>query len=92
MPAVTLLLQIGMGIIWDVDSPEAERNKYFVVLEALLWDMGVCGFLQPIAAVFVSCVICPIFSMVVVTGQCLGIGLRKMNYASLNIISEFSFF
>lgn len=69
MPVVTLLLQIGMGLFYDLDSPVAERNKYLVVLEALVWDIGVRGFLQPIAAIFVSCVVCPISSLIVTTGN-----------------------
>ncbi|KAF6199352.1 hypothetical protein GE061_007378 [Apolygus lucorum] len=67
MPAVTLLLQVGMGVFWDLDSPVAERNKYLVVLEAFLWDIGVRGLLQPVAAVFVSCVICPLLALFVMT-------------------------
>ncbi|BET01876.1 Hypothetical protein NTJ_14694 [Nesidiocoris tenuis] len=71
MPVVTLLLQIGMGLFYDLDSPVAERNKYLVVLEALVWDIGVRGFLQPIAAIFVSCVVCPISSLIVTTAALL---------------------
>uniref|UniRef100_T1H7N8 Uncharacterized protein n=1 Tax=Rhodnius prolixus TaxID=13249 RepID=T1H7N8_RHOPR len=67
MPAITLGLQIGMGLIWDIDSPVQERNKYIIILEALIWDIIIQGLLQPVAAVFISCAVCPLLSLIIIT-------------------------
>lgn len=67
MPTVTLALQIAMGLIWDIDSPVTERNKYFVIAEALIWDVLIQGLIQPLVALFVAFVVCPVFSLIVLT-------------------------
>ncbi|KAL1116016.1 hypothetical protein AAG570_005511 [Ranatra chinensis] len=67
MPVVTLLLHIAMGLFWDLDSPMAERNKYLVILEAAVWDILIQGLLQPIAAIVVTLIICPLLSFLIVT-------------------------
>nr|XP_024217346.1 uncharacterized protein LOC106677266 isoform X2 [Halyomorpha halys] len=67
MPSVTLGLQIALGLIWDIDSPDTERNRYLVIAEALLWDIAIKGMLQPFAALMVAFVICPAFSLIILT-------------------------
>ncbi|KAK9508814.1 hypothetical protein O3M35_006279 [Rhynocoris fuscipes] len=67
MPAITLGLQIGMGLIWDIDSPVHEKNKYFIILEALIWDIIIQGLLQPVAAILIACAVCPILSVIIIT-------------------------
>ncbi|XP_071579554.1 uncharacterized protein [Temnothorax nylanderi] len=67
MPLVTLTLHAFMALIMDLDSPEPSRNRYFVVMEALVWNIGVQGCLQPIAALFVALALCPVISFVILT-------------------------
>ncbi|XP_043281762.1 uncharacterized protein [Venturia canescens] len=67
MPIVTMMLHAFMALVMDLDSPESSRNRYLVVMEALVWNIGVQGCLQPIAAVIVAVVFCPIIAFLVVT-------------------------
>lgn len=69
MPLVTLMLHAFMALIMDLDSPEPSRNRYFVVVEALLWNIGIQGCLQPIAALLVAFVLCPVISFVILTSK-----------------------
>lgn len=65
IPIITILLHLYMMLIYDLDSPNDDRNKYCVFFEALGWDLLFQGILQPIAATFVAIIICPIISFVV---------------------------
>ncbi|XP_043500875.1 uncharacterized protein LOC122523280 isoform X1 [Polistes fuscatus] len=67
MPLITLTLHAFMALIMDLDSPEPSRNRYLVVMEALVWNIGIQGCLQPIAALIVALVVCPIISFVILT-------------------------
>ncbi|XP_011298454.1 uncharacterized protein [Fopius arisanus] len=67
MPLVTLTLHAFMALVIDLDSPEASRNRYFVVLEALIWNIGIQGCIQPLAALVVALCICPIISFFIMT-------------------------
>lgn len=68
MPLITLALHAFMALIMDLDSPEPSRNRYFVIMEALVWNIGIQGCLQPIAALIVALILCPIISFVILTG------------------------
>ena len=69
MPLVTLTLQIGMALIWDLDAPVPTNNRYVVIIQALAWDIMVRGLVQPVAALFVALIVCPLMSFTVSTGQ-----------------------
>lgn len=69
MPCLTLVVQLSNAIIYDLDSPEATRNRFFVIFQALLWNIGFLGCLQPLAALFVAIVVCPIISLFILTGE-----------------------
>jgi hypothetical protein len=69
MPIVTLTLHAFMALIMDLDSPEKSRNRYLVIMEALIWNIAIQGCIQPIAALFVSAFICPLISFVILTGK-----------------------
>jgi hypothetical protein len=69
MPVVTLGLHLFMALIYDLDSPDPSRNRYLVILEAILWNIGIQGCVQPVAALFVAFVVCPVISLVVLTGE-----------------------
>lgn len=66
---VTLALHAFMALAIDLDSPESSRNRYLVVLEALFWNIGVQGCLQPIAALSVAAIVCPVVSFTILTGE-----------------------
>lgn len=76
MPLVTLALHVFMALVMDLDSPEPSRNRYLVVMEALVWNIGIQGCLQPVAALFVALVLCPIISFVILTSELNTISLR----------------
>ncbi|XP_076160275.1 uncharacterized protein LOC143143176 isoform X2 [Ptiloglossa arizonensis] len=67
MPLITLTLHAFMALIMDLDSPESSRNRYLVIMEALIWNIGVQGCLQPIAALIVALLLCPIISFLILT-------------------------
>lgn len=69
MPILTMCVQITNGVIYDLDSPEQRRNRYFTLFEALLWNIGIQGLLQPIAALFVAAIICPLVSVIILAGN-----------------------
>lgn len=68
MPVITLGLYAFMALIMDLDSPEPCRNRYLVIMEALVWNIGIQGCLQPIASVIVAFILCPIISFLILTG------------------------
>lgn len=67
MPVVTLILHIFMGLVYDFDSPSSQRNRYFVIFEAVIWNILLLGFVQPIVALIVAVFICPIISLFILT-------------------------
>ena len=51
--------------IYDLDSPCDERNRWFLLFEAVLWH-GLClGLIQPIFAFLVGSVACPLASLAI---------------------------
>lgn len=69
MPLVTLLLHVFNGLIYDFDSPAEWKNRYFVVIEALLWNIICQGFLQPLVACFIAFMLCPIITVILFIGN-----------------------
>ncbi|PSN34108.1 hypothetical protein C0J52_14201 [Blattella germanica] len=78
MPVVTLGLHLFMALICDLDSPDVNRNRYLVILEALVWNMGIQGCLQPVVALIVALFICPLISFTVLTVGVLRYWLRLL--------------
>ncbi|XP_017770930.1 PREDICTED: uncharacterized protein LOC108558515 isoform X2 [Nicrophorus vespilloides] len=68
MPVLTLGVQIFNGLIYDLDSPELRRNRFFVLFEAVIWNIGLQGCVQPILALLVAFIVCPIISLIILTG------------------------
>ncbi|XP_066250387.1 uncharacterized protein [Euwallacea similis] len=83
MPLLTLMVQITNGLVYDLDSPEPQRNRFFVLFEALFWNIVAQGCLQPLAALFVASVICPLIALVILTGGVARYWFRLMWDASL---------
>lgn len=66
MPFITVILHLYMMLFFDVDCPdESRRNRYCIFLEAVGWNIIAQGLLQPIAALIVASIICPIVSVIV---------------------------
>ncbi|KAG8229642.1 hypothetical protein J437_LFUL015593 [Ladona fulva] len=79
MPVVTFTLHLFMALAYDFDCPDPDhRNRYFVVLEAILWDIGVQGIMQPIAALFIACLACPLLSLFILVVGVLRFTLRLL--------------
>ncbi|RZB41661.1 uncharacterized protein BDFB_007248, partial [Asbolus verrucosus] len=68
MPVLTLAVQVTNALIYDLDSPEQKRNRFFVLFEALVWKIGLQGCVQPLAALFVAAFVCPLISLVILAG------------------------
>lgn len=69
IPCITTLLHIYMMLVYDLDSPNDERNKYCIFLEALVWDILIQGIIQPLIAVFIASIVCPAISLSVLFGK-----------------------
>lgn len=54
-----------MMFVYDLDCPDEQRNRYCIVLEAIVWNILIKGCIQPIAALFVAAILCPIAAIVV---------------------------
>ncbi|XP_044008897.1 uncharacterized protein LOC122852871 isoform X2 [Aphidius gifuensis] len=67
MPIVTLIFYCFMGLFIDFDSPEKGRNRYFIIAEALIWNIFIQGLIQPILSLIVAIIICPLISFVILT-------------------------
>ncbi|CAH0564403.1 unnamed protein product [Brassicogethes aeneus] len=78
MPFLTMTVQLTNALIYDLDSPEQKRNRYFVIFEAFIWNIGIQGCLQPLMAVFVAAFVCPLISLIILTGGFLRYWLRLL--------------
>ncbi|XP_043205633.1 uncharacterized protein LOC122372479 isoform X2 [Amphibalanus amphitrite] len=78
VPVAVLLFHLFMVCGYDLDSPAPDRNRWCVVLEALLWNIGVLGVLQPVAAVVVGGLICPLIALILLIYGWLRWGLRRL--------------
>lgn len=76
MPCVTLILHVLMMLVYDVDSPDPSRNRWFMVLEAVVWNIITQGLLQPFAALLVAIFICPLISFCILSVGVCRYGLR----------------
>ncbi|EDW81624.1 uncharacterized protein Dwil_GK12174, isoform A [Drosophila willistoni] len=60
IPVFVLLLHIYMILIYDLDAPDNTKNRYCILLEALIWNLLIQGLLQPLASVLVATLMCPL--------------------------------
>lgn len=58
-----------MMLIYDLDSPNEDRNKYCIFLEAIGYNIIIQGIFQPIFAVIVAALICPLVAASVLLGK-----------------------
>lgn len=69
MPCVTLILHVLMVSVYDVDSPDPSRNRWLMILEAVVWNLLLQGLLQPIVALVVSIIVCPFIAFCILSGK-----------------------
>lgn len=69
VPMLTLAVQVTNGLFYDLDSPKQKRNRFFVLFEAIIWNLLCLGIIQPFAAVLVASIICPLISVLVAIGK-----------------------
>ncbi len=69
VPIAAIALHIYMMLIYDLDSPEENRNRYCIFMEAIGWNIIVQGILQPILALSVAAFLCPLASVAVLIGK-----------------------
>ncbi|XP_001359353.2 uncharacterized protein [Drosophila pseudoobscura] len=65
IPVFVLLLHIYMILIYDLDAPDNTKNRYCILLEAIVWNLLIQGLLQPLAAILVATLICPLAAGIV---------------------------
>lgn len=59
-PFIAVAMHIYMMLVYDLDCPDDQRNCYCIFLEAIVWNIVIQGCLQPIAAIFVAAILCPL--------------------------------
>lgn len=69
VPCAAIILHLYMMLVYDLDSPNDDRNKYCIFLEAIGWNIFIQGFLQPILALCVAVFLCPLASVAVLMGE-----------------------
>lgn len=69
IPVFTILLHVYMILIYDLDSPDNTRNRYCILLEALIWNILIQGCIQPVAAILVASILCPLVSGLILIGK-----------------------
>uniref|UniRef100_A0A8D8Y4T6 Uncharacterized protein n=1 Tax=Cacopsylla melanoneura TaxID=428564 RepID=A0A8D8Y4T6_9HEMI len=73
VPLVTLALHLGMALVYDLDCPDPGfRNRYCVILEALLVNIFLQGLVQPVLALLIACCFCPLACIL-----CVSVGLVR---------------
>ncbi|XP_069968935.1 uncharacterized protein [Bactrocera oleae] len=65
IPIFTVLLHLYMILVYDLDCPDNLRNRYCILLEAVIWNVMIQGLLQPVAAVLVATFCCPLASTII---------------------------
>ncbi|KAK9888177.1 hypothetical protein WA026_000446 [Henosepilachna vigintioctopunctata] len=68
MPIITLFVQVMNALIYDVDSPLQNVNRFFILFEIVIIKIGIEGILQPIAALFVAVIVCPLITLIIAGG------------------------
>ncbi|CAG5051737.1 unnamed protein product [Parnassius apollo] len=67
-PPLALALHAAAAIFYDLDCPRPQDNRYLVLFQILIWQIGLMGILQPIVAFVVSVVFCPFFALILLVG------------------------
>ncbi|CAH0579011.1 unnamed protein product [Chrysodeixis includens] len=77
LPPLALGLHATNALVYDVDCPDPDKlNRWFVLLEVLIWRIGVLGIIQPLAALIVAVILCPLGALLLLVGGAMWWGLR----------------
>lgn len=60
VPVAAVILHVFMMLVYDYDSPDGASNRYCIILESLVWEILIQGMLQPLAAILVAAIVCPL--------------------------------
>ncbi|RUS83688.1 hypothetical protein EGW08_008536, partial [Elysia chlorotica] len=63
VPAMTLVAHVFFFLVWDLDCPRSGKNRLMLLFEALVWNFLLQGCLQPLAAMIVGAVVCPLTAL-----------------------------
>ncbi|KAL3877445.1 hypothetical protein ACJMK2_035151 [Sinanodonta woodiana] len=63
IPLVTLGAHLIAFVIYDFDCPDDNSNKVGILFEALVWRLLIQGCMQPLAALMVGCIGCPLAAL-----------------------------
>ncbi|XP_059139647.1 uncharacterized protein LOC131927817 [Physella acuta] len=77
VPVITLVAHLFFFLIWDVDNPGPERNRICILLEAVLWNIICQGCIQPVSALFVGALLCPLSALSIFLFGILRSGFRN---------------
>lgn len=79
VPPLALMLHIGGALVYDVDCPDPDKlNRWFVLFEVVIWRIAVLGLLQPLAALIIALVLCPLASLLLLVGGVAWWGARGL--------------
>ncbi|XP_037293768.1 uncharacterized protein LOC115441541 isoform X2 [Manduca sexta] len=68
-PPLALALHAAAALLYDIDCPDPDvHNRWFPLVDAVVWRIGVLGVLQVVIALLVALVLCPIFSLLLLAG------------------------
>ncbi|RVE45926.1 hypothetical protein evm_009399 [Chilo suppressalis] len=77
MPVLTLAVHAGNALLYDLDCPAPGLyNRWFVLFEVLIWRIAILGLLQPVVALIVAVVLCPLCALILLVGGVSWWGLR----------------
>lgn len=86
VPVFTTVFHLYMILVYDLDSPDSSKNRYCILLEALVWNIGIQGLFQPLAALFIAGILCPITSIIVLIVGAIRYSLRLLwDYISFHM-------
>nr|XP_049699608.1 uncharacterized protein LOC110378268 isoform X2 [Helicoverpa armigera] len=76
-PPLALATHATNAVLYDLDCPDPDRlNRWFVLLEVLLWRVGVLGVLQIVAALVCALLLCPLGALLLLVGGVSWWGVR----------------
>ncbi|XP_052740461.1 uncharacterized protein LOC112056878 [Bicyclus anynana] len=69
LPALAVALHASNALLYDLDCPDPPRlNRWFVLLEVVVWRIGLLGVAQPVLALLVAVLLCPLAALVLLVG------------------------
>ncbi|CAH2037993.1 unnamed protein product, partial [Iphiclides podalirius] len=67
-PALALAMHAANALLYDLDCPRPHLNRFLVLFEILIWHIGILGILQPIVALLVAVLLCPLCALIMLVG------------------------